>query len=181
MLRFRRVHERDQQTDTRTRQINHATCDICRNTGIRIYAKASMLDKNTDGNAQYRTPGPITDNDLKYRSHRALTCSFIYLTEGLQGGPNSGTMAQWWRSCWWKKPGVQAACTDRSRVPDTRRVPVRSRGARTFVQIEAGGFYPRFYGKHNYNGLSQRQLSFLSVAKRGLRSALTTQSWMRCV
>ena len=42
------------------RQIDHATCDICRNTGIRVYAKASMLDKNTDGNAQYRTPGPIT-------------------------------------------------------------------------------------------------------------------------
>ena len=56
------------------------------------------------------------------------------------------TVAQWRRSCWWKKPGVQAACTDRSRVPDTRRVPVRSRGSRTFVQIEAGGFYPRFYG-----------------------------------
>jgi len=55
-------------------------------------------------------------------------------------------VAQWWRSCWWKKPGVQAACTDRSRVPDTRRVTVRSRGSRTFVQIEAGGFYPRFYG-----------------------------------
>jgi len=56
------------------------------------------------------------------------------------------TVAQWRRSCWWKKPGVQAACTDRSRVPDTRRVPVRSRGSRTFVQIETGGFYPRFYG-----------------------------------
>ena len=40
-----------------------------------------------------------------------------------------------------EKAGVQAACTDRSRVP------VRSRGSRTFVQIEAGGFYPRFYGK----------------------------------
>jgi len=26
----------------------------------------------------------------------------------------------------------------RSRVPDTRRVPVRSRGSKTFVQIEAG-------------------------------------------
>ena len=55
-----------------------------------------------------------------------------------------------------EKPGVPAACTDRSRVPDTRRVPVRSRGSRTFVQIEAGGFYPRcfyprFYGmEQNY-------------------------------
>jgi len=140
VLRFRRVHERDQQTDTQTdRRVNHATCDICRNTGIRIYAKASMLDKNTDGNAQYRTPGPITDNDLKYRSHRALTCRYLHLPNGKVCKVGQ-TVAQWWRSCWWKKPGVQAACTD------TSRVPVRSRGLRTFVQIEAGGFYPRFYG-----------------------------------
>jgi len=54
-----------------------------------------MLDKNTDGNAQYRTPGQ--------------------------------TVAQWHNG------GVL--------------VGGKSRGSRTFVQIEDGGFYPRFYGK----------------------------------
>ena len=76
-------------------------------------------------------------------------------------------MAQWWRSCWWKKPGVQAACTDRSRVPDTRRVPVRSRGSKTFVQIEAGGFYPRFYGMSILEN-GTRQTQFLSKTNRQL-------------
>ena len=91
-------------------------------------------------------------NDLKYRSHRALTWSYLPLPNGKVCKVGQ-TMAQWWRSCWWKKPGVQAACTDRSRVRDTRRVPVRSRRSRTFVQIEAGGFYPRFYGISDCHGL----------------------------
>ena len=90
-------------------------------------------------------PNIRTNNDLKYRSHRALTWSYLPLPNGKVCKVGQ-TVAQWWRSCSWKKPGVQAACTDRSRVPDTRRVPVRSRGSRTFVQIEAGGFYPTFYG-----------------------------------
>jgi len=102
-----------------------------------------MLDENTDGSP---VPNTGTDNDLKYRSHRALTWSYLPLPNGKICKVGQ-TVAQWWRSCWWKKPGVQAACTDRSRVPDTRRFPVRSRGSRTFVQIEAGGFYPRFYGR----------------------------------
>ena len=86
-----------------------------------------MLDK------KYRWKWPVpntgTDNDLKYRSHRALTWSYLPLPNGKVCKVGQ-TVAQWWRSCWWKKPGVQAACTDRSRVPDTRRVPVRSRGVK---------------------------------------------------
>ena len=59
VLRFRRVGYMNVTNRQTHRQIEHATCEI----GIpvsRIYAKATMLDKNTDGNAQYRTPGPIT-------------------------------------------------------------------------------------------------------------------------
>jgi len=37
-------------------------------------------------------------------------------------------------------------CTDRSRVPVIRRVPDTGRGLKRIVPIEAGGFYPRFYG-----------------------------------
>jgi len=149
------------------RQIDHATCDICRNTGIsRIYAKASMHDAGQ----KYRVPNTGTDNDLKYRSHRALTWSYLPLPNG-KACKVGQTVAQWWRSCWWKKPGVQAACTDRSRVPDTRRVPVRSRGSRTFVQIEAGGFYPRFYGiciETHSSELIRRVLYILCVVFRSL-------------
>jgi len=87
-------------------------------------------------------------------------------------------VAQWWRSCWWKKPGVQAACTDRSRVMDTRRVPVRSRGSRTFVQIEAGGFYPRFYGRyveiHMFAG-------YRSSLRRTIQFVITTTCVMLCL
>jgi len=37
-------------------------------------------------------------------------------------------------------------CTDRSRVPVISQVPDTGRGLKWIVPIEAGGFYPRFYG-----------------------------------
>jgi len=39
-----------------------------------------------------------------------------------------------------------STCSDRSRVPDKRRVPDTGRGSRQIVLIEAGGFYPGIYG-----------------------------------
>jgi len=39
-----------------------------------------------------------------------------------------------------------STCSNRSRVPDKRRVPDTGRGSRQIVLIEAGGFYPGIYG-----------------------------------
>ena len=58
---------------------------------------------------------------LTYRSQLALT---------------SANMANWRR----------LTCTDRSRVPVISQVPDTGRGLKWIVPIEAGGFYPRFYG-----------------------------------
>ena len=41
-----------------------------------------------------------------------------------------------------------STCSDRSRVPDKRRVPDTGRGSRQIVLIEAGGFYPGIYGTY---------------------------------
>ena len=60
---------------------------------------------------------------LTYRSQLALT---------------SANMANWRR----------LTCTDRSRVPVISQVPDTGRGLKWIVPIEAGGFYPRFYGTH---------------------------------
>jgi hypothetical protein len=45
--------------------------------------------------------------------------------------------------------GVGVCCTDRSRVPGISRVSHTGRGSKSFVLIEAGGFYPGFYGRRN--------------------------------
>jgi len=37
-------------------------------------------------------------------------------------------------------------CYDTSRAPDRRRAPHTGRGSDSLVLIEAGGFYPKFYG-----------------------------------
>ena len=39
-----------------------------------------------------------------------------------------------------------STCSDRSLIPDKRRVPDTGRGSRHIVLIEAGGFYPGIYG-----------------------------------
>jgi len=46
-------------------------------------------------------------------------------------------------------------CTDTSRAPDRRRAPHTGRGSDSFVLIEAGGFYPKFYGTQIIWGLHQ--------------------------
>ena len=45
-----------------------------------------------------------------------------------------------------KRPGVKVICTNRSRVSNRGRVSNRSRWSKSFVLIEAGGFYLKFYG-----------------------------------
>jgi len=53
-------------------------------------------------------------------------------------------------------------CTDTSRAPDRRRAPHTGRGSDSFVLIEAGGFYPKFYGIQTY------LLTYLLILLSGL-------------
>jgi len=48
-----------------------------------------------------------------------------------------------------------STCSDRSQVPEKRRVPDTGRGSRQIVLIEAGGFYPGIYGIDTIDACSQ--------------------------
>jgi len=51
---------------------------------------------------------------------------------------------------------VYRKTSDRSRAPDRRRAPHTGRGSDSFVLIEAGGFYPKFYGIFNLRYIDPR-------------------------
>ena len=94
--------------------------------------------------------------------------SWYLLTYRSQPVLTSANMANWRR----------LTCTDRSRVPDT------GRGLKWIVPIEAGGFYPRFYGScFRYCSRSNRGFEWYTRSdwwRRRIRrcgSGLLTRVW----
>ena len=99
----------------------------------------------------------IISRGLRY----SIVCILIYVNNAigvlLVDQTNSWHVIfhEYWRKCTalyyfpWK-----LTTFDSSWVPDRRRAPHTGRGSDSLVLIEAGGFYPKFYGIRDSTGMA---------------------------
>ena len=113
---------------------------------IRQYRKTSDSSRAPDTGRGFKWIVPVeAGSRVQAGSGCKLGESWYLLTYRSQPALTSANMAS---------PKVlkrRLTCTDRSRVPVIRRVLDTGRGLKWIVPIEAGGFYPRFYGNFNFH------------------------------